>query len=165
MSEFYIATTSSNLPPSVATSYVTDSGTATPAANILNVLGGNGVSTRGSGNTVTVQVINDGFPWTDEAISFTAQPQNGYFCTGTVTCNLPLSAGLTNGATVIVYVDSASVVTIQAAAGQTIQVGSGQSSVAGTATSTSEGSVLTLAYRIFDQEWHAISDSGSWTLA
>lgn len=51
--------------PSVATSYVTDSGTATPAANILNVLGNDstaydadGISTTGSGNTVTVVLQN-----------------------------------------------------------------------------------------------------------
>lgn len=38
----------------VATTYTTDSGNATPAANILNVLGGTGVSTSGAGNTVTI---------------------------------------------------------------------------------------------------------------
>lgn len=43
-------------PPSVATTYQTDSGTATPALNILNVLGGPGATTTGSGNTVTVIV-------------------------------------------------------------------------------------------------------------
>ncbi len=40
--------------PSVANSYVTDSGTAVPALNILNVLGSSGISTSGSGNTVTL---------------------------------------------------------------------------------------------------------------
>lgn len=39
---------------SVATSFVTDAGTATPAANILNVLGGLGVNTVGAGATITV---------------------------------------------------------------------------------------------------------------
>ena len=46
--------------PSVATSYVTDDGTATPAANILNVLGGNGIRTSGSGSTVTISMDNSG---------------------------------------------------------------------------------------------------------
>lgn len=151
------------VPPSVATSYVTDSGTAIPAVNILNVLGGSGVSTAGSGNTITVSVVNDGFPWSDKAISFAASAQNGYFCEGILTATLPSTP--TQGNTIIIYVDSASVVTIQANAGQTIQIGSAQSSVAGTASSTAEGSTLTLVFRTSDLEWHAISDSGTWSLS
>lgn len=40
----------------VATTYQADSGSATPAANILNVLGGTGIDTSGSGSTVTIAV-------------------------------------------------------------------------------------------------------------
>lgn len=40
--------------PSVPTSFVTDSGTATPAGNILNVFGGLDIATSGAGNTIMI---------------------------------------------------------------------------------------------------------------
>lgn len=58
-------TSSGPIPPNIPTSFVTDAGTAVPAANILNVLGGtttalnnNGITTIASGNTVTVELTN-----------------------------------------------------------------------------------------------------------
>ncbi len=44
----------SSLPPSVPTSFTTDSGVAVPVANNLNVFGGEGIDTSGSGATVTI---------------------------------------------------------------------------------------------------------------
>ncbi len=49
-------TTSGSLPPTLATTYHTDSGNAVPAANILNILGGTGIDTSGAGNTVTISL-------------------------------------------------------------------------------------------------------------
>lgn len=46
------------IPPQVPTSFVTNSGTATPAANVLNVLGAGDFSFSGSGNTVTGHIIS-----------------------------------------------------------------------------------------------------------
>ena len=60
-----INTSSGPVPPAVPTSFQTDSGVAVPALNILNVLGNDstandndGISTTGSGNTVTVVLSN-----------------------------------------------------------------------------------------------------------
>ena len=47
-----------SLDGAVANSYVTDAGTATPVANVLNVLGDHGLNTTGAGNTVTALINN-----------------------------------------------------------------------------------------------------------
>lgn len=152
------------VPPTIATQYTTDSGIAVPAANNLNVLGGAGASTSGAGSTITINVINDGFPWSDQAVSFAAAVQNGYFCTASLTVTMP-SVGLVTGSTIIIYVDTAAAVVLQAAAGQQIEISQTSSSVAGTATSTAQGNIVTLVYRVSDTTWHAISSAGSFTMA
>lgn len=48
--------TASGSTPSIPTSFQTDNGIAVPAANILNVLGTNGITTSGAGNTVTINL-------------------------------------------------------------------------------------------------------------
>lgn len=152
------------IPPQVATLYVTPNGDATPSANMLNINPGNGVSTSASGNTVTISVINDGFPWSDQASSFAASIQNGYFCTAALTVTLP-SSGLVTGSTIIIYADTSSAVVIQAGAGQQIEISGTLSSTAGSATSSTQGNIVTLVYRASDLTWHAISSQGSFTLA
>ena len=60
-----INTSGGPVPPQVPTSFVTNSGTAIPVANILNVLAtdttsnfDNGITDTGSGNTVTILLTN-----------------------------------------------------------------------------------------------------------
>lgn len=60
-----ISTTSGPVPPAVATTYDADIGSATPAANILEILADSdfadnddGIITTGSGNTITVVLTN-----------------------------------------------------------------------------------------------------------
>lgn len=55
MSNADLGSTASSM-PTVPTTFTTDSGNATPAANILKILGGVGVETTGSGNTVIAKL-------------------------------------------------------------------------------------------------------------
>lgn len=65
MSQYTTATTAGSLPPSVPTSFTTNSGVAVPSGNNLNILGidsaannDNGISTSGSGSTVDIILTN-----------------------------------------------------------------------------------------------------------
>jgi len=90
--------TGGSLPPDVATSYVTDSGTAVPALNVLNINGGADITTSGSGDTVLitftgaasgVSSINATSPLTANGVSGTPE-------TGTVTIAISGSTGVSS---------------------------------------------------------------------
>lgn len=73
-------TSSGPIPPTIPTTFVTDSGSAVPAANILNILGNdssannaNGISTTGSGNTVTA-VLSNRLQGTVTTVGLTTSP-------------------------------------------------------------------------------------------
>lgn len=162
MSQIFKSSLTGPVPPTVATSYVCDTGSAVPAANILNVLGGTGSSTTGSGNTVTINVEYAGMDWTDKAANFNIATQNGYFCTATLTATLPNAP--TQGTSCIIYVDTSDPVTVQAQGGDFLQVGSNISVAAGVAVSNTRGAILELVYRTSDLTWHTISSLGSWSI-
>ena len=151
------------LSPTVATSYVTDAGTAVPSSNILNVIGGSGISTAGSGNTITITATATATAYTDKSTSFAAAANNGYFVTNTATATLPATPS--QGDIITFVVDTTNVLTITANAGQKIRVGSSISATAGTCASTAQGDSITLVYRTSGATWFANnSPVGTWTL-
>lgn len=164
MSQFFQGTTAGSLPPSVPLQFTTDSGIAVPAANNLNVLGGIGAATSGSGSTITVTVKNEGFTWSEQNLSFAAAVQNGYFCNAALTVTLPATAGLVIGNTVIIYVDTPGQVIVQANTGQMIQVGSAISVPGGVADSNTQGAILELIFKPSDSTWHTQSSLGVWSI-
>jgi len=160
-----ISSTAGPVPPSVPTQFTTDNGVAVPVANNLNVFGGDGISTSGSGSTITVTVVTDGFDWSEEVgPTYNISVDHGVFCNAAMTVNLP-TASLVTGDTVLIYNDFGATVTVQTGAGQRIQFGTDLSSVAGTATSSNIGDILELTYKLSDTAWHVIASVGSWPLS
>lgn len=151
-------TLSFTTPPSVATTYNADSGSATPALNILNVLGGPGVTTSAAGNTVTINSV----VFTDTT-AITMAVDNGYFATAAGTYNLPATA--TQGEMIIIVADTTGAAVVDAPANNFIRIGSLITSSGGTATSTLQGDSLTLRYRLSSLTWEAVSVIGTWIMA
>jgi hypothetical protein len=140
-------------------SFPTDSGTATPAANALSILGGPGVTTSGSGSTVTINSV----VFTDQAGSTTVTSDSGSFATAAITLTLP--AAPAQGELLQFVCTSASALVVDAPSTHLIRIGTLVTSAGGTATSTAIGDSLTLRYRSSDTTWYATSVIGTWVIA
>ena len=57
MSQFYVGTSTGSLPPTVPTSFITDSGTVIPAGNVVNVNGANGIEVTANPNGSNNMVV------------------------------------------------------------------------------------------------------------
>ena len=165
MSNATLRVSAGNLPPVVATMYTEDNATtAVPVSNNLNVFGGAGIETVGLGDTITIQSNTGGFAWSEENANFPGVEQRGYYCNATLTLTLPVTAGLSLGDSIKVYVDTTNVITILANTGQFIQIGSLISGAAGTATSNAQGSYVELNFKPTDLTWHSLSTTGTWSV-
>lgn len=136
-----------------------DSGGAlSPTANNWNILGGPGVTTSGSGSTLTINAV----VMTDQGSSTTIASDNGYFVTGAFAMTLPASPA--QGEIVRIVADTSSTVTVTGNTGQIIRIGNVATAAAGSVTNTAQGDVLTLCYRASNTTWISIGGVGNWNV-
>ena len=145
--------------------YAVLSGASTSTVNNISPsTAGQVLTSNGATSQPTFQAVPfTALPWTDEASSFAALANNGYFVTATATATLPSSPS--QGATIEFNVDSVSgILTIQAASGQVIVIGKTSSAAAGVAVSNFNGDSVTLVFRASDTSWRSTSVIGTFTV-
>lgn len=126
----------------------------------INIIGGPGVTTEGSGNSLTINSIQ----YSDQSSSGSVESNSGSFVTSAITLTLPNSPSDGDICEFVNVVNSTFV--IQTSGSQIIQLGQVASSAGGTATTTTHlGDSCVLKYRSSDVTWYSTSIVGNWVLA
>jgi hypothetical protein len=152
----------------VATTYTTDSGNAVPAAGVLNVLSGPGMSTSGSGNTITLTNTGGGLDWSVEtAASVQMVVNHGYIANraSAITFTLPVTAAV--GSIIrITGINTALGWAVAQNAGQSIRIISVSTvvGVGGSLASTAVGDSIELVCVVADTTFNMISVMGNITI-
>lgn len=127
------------------------------SSNNFTIVAGGGLTGGGSitlGGTLTLTATGAGFGYSDQATSFSASSNAGYFVTGNATATLPASPS--NSDIIKFIVDATATLTIQANTGQFIRIGKTVSASAGTAASSGvRGDAIEIVYRSTDTTWLA----------
>lgn len=152
--------------PTIPTSFVTDSGTAVPISNILEILGAAGTTTAGSGNTVTVTVASISFTWnTITAATQALAVQNGYISDSAslITYTLPVTAGV--GDSIKIVGRGAGLFKVAQNVTQLINftASSTTTGVGGSVTSIDQFCTLELVCTVANTEWTVMSN-GNFTI-
>lgn len=140
------------------TSLTGDTGTAFPSGGTISIVGGPGVTTSGSGNTITIASVI----WSNAGGPVTVLPDSGTFDVVGTTITLP--AAPVQGEECR-FVSVATPTVIQAVGAQTIQIGTAISSVAGTCTGANVGDSVVLVYFAAFDRWYSVATNGNWVLA
>jgi hypothetical protein len=164
MSQIFVPTSGSGVPSNVPTSFVTNSGTATPALNILNVVGASGTLTSGSGNTITI--ISTGVIWQVIGASQSLLVNNGYICRTGGTLSLLLPSTSIVGDIIEVTLDGSASFTIAQNGGQSIRFGTFSTTVGvgGSLISTNQGDSIKIVCSTANLKWNVLSSEGNLTV-
>lgn len=148
--------------------FIEDVGIANISGGILNVVGGPGIQTVGSGNTITINSIGGGFNWQSVDSSFnpiSLVPQNGYFANGpgAVVFILPVTAAA--GDTFII-VGGGNLWSVTQNANQSMVIGIDTTTVGvgGSVTATTYSDTLTLVCMQDNFVFKAINWAGNPTI-
>ncbi len=164
MSQAGILSVSSGiLPPTVPLAFTTDSGVAVPAANNLNVLGGVGATTSGSGSTITITVNTAGFTWnTVVGTSQAIVKENGYINSnvGLTTFTLPATGVVGDSFQIAGY--GAGGWLIAQNVGQSIYLGNATTTigVGGSLASTNRHDTIEIMCIVANTEWQVLDVVG-----
>jgi hypothetical protein len=150
--------------PTIPTQFTTDSGIAVPAAHNLNVLGGPGTSTTGSGSTITIAVSGAGFTWnvvTSANNTVTLALENGYIAKGgtAVLFKLPVTAAVGDTYQILGY---GNLWSVSQNVGQTMTLGFLTTTVTtGTVTATAIRDSIEIVCVTANAEFQIIPGSGN----
>lgn len=154
--------------PSVPLQFTTNAGIVVPAANNVNVLGGMGATTSGSGSTITITVSSAGFTW--NVVTSATNPnalvaENGYIPkgAGAVTFVLPATAAVGDSFFIAGY---GNLFTVTQNAGQSIRFGSQTTTVGvgGSLTATMVSDTVELLCVTANTEFKVIDSIGNLTV-
>lgn len=151
-----------------ANSFVTNAGTATPVASVLNILGSGGITTTGSGNTVTVSGSASGITWQVINANQTLASNNGYICSSlSAGLYLALPASSAVGDVIeITDIDPTYIVRVTQANNQQIGLGNMNTTVGtgGSIATTKIGDSVRMICTQANLKWQVVSSMGNITI-
>jgi hypothetical protein len=148
------------LPPDVPTEFVTNSGTAVPILNVLEILGAGSISTSALNNVITISISSTGYTW--NTITSATNPtqivaENAYITAGVSQCVLilPLTASVGDA---FIVTGLTSLFQVQQNANQRIMFGmlTTTAGVTGSITSTGAGDHVTIVCVATNLIWKVI---------